>query len=203
MIRTLDVLFSLIGIIVLSPVILIISLIILITAGWPVVFVQTRIGKDSKPFYFYKFRSMRMNSSNVKPVLDNLESILLEELRAKRSSYKTTSKGDARITPFGKFIRKFSLDELPQLWNILKGEMSLVGSRPDPPIQRADYEPEEWINRHRERPGLTGFAQVYGRSDSNMSDRVRYEAMWIANPSVKNYFKILFLTLSRITKGAN
>jgi len=172
--------------------------------GYPVVFVQTRIGKGGRPFFIYKFRSMVSNSQNAKrPVLETFDHLELSELKVLRDSFKTTKVGDSRITILGKTMRKYSLDELPQLWNILIGNMSVVGPRPDLPIQRVDYPKEYWIQRHALRPGLTGFAQVNGRSMSTIKERIENEQLWLVEPSIGNYFKVISLTIMRLTKGSN
>ena len=148
--RLIDVICSFIGVVVLSPLFIVIAIIIKATSKGPVFFSQKRVGKNGKEFDMYKFRSMVVNA---------------EELKEKLASQNEMSgpmfkmKDDPRVTKVGKFIRKTSIDELPQLWNVLKGDMSLVGPRPSLPKEVAQF--EEWMHRRLEvKPGLTCYWQV-------------------------------------------
>ena len=134
--RIFDIVASLMGIILLSPLFVIIALLILITDGRPIIFKQVRIGKGGKPFTIYKFRTMRQSRG-----------------------LSITKKGDPRITDIGKFLRKYKLDELPQLWNVLKGDMSIVGPRPEVP-EYVKYFPSDKKDVLSVRPGLTDLASL-------------------------------------------
>ncbi len=134
--RAFDITSSLIGLVLLSPILITIALIILITDGKPIIFKQIRIGKGGKPFTIYKFRTMRQGKG-----------------------LSITKKDDPRITPIGRFLRKYKLDELPQLWNVLKGDMSIVGPRPEVP-EYVKYFPKEIADVLSVRPGLTDLASL-------------------------------------------
>lgn len=129
------------------------------TDSGPAFYTQTRIGRNCQHFPLYKFRSMVINADKI-------------------GSYATT-KNDSRITPAGRFIRKTSIDELPQLLNVLKGDMSLIGPRPDVPAQQKLYTPEQWQQRHTVRPGITGLAQATIRSSGTMNDRIALDLDYI------------------------
>tara|TARA_B100000768_G_C11071378_1_gene286745 strand:+ start:86 stop:523 length:438 start_codon:yes stop_codon:yes gene_type:complete len=118
----------------------------------------------------------------------------LEELKKIRNQYKTTSLNDSRVTKLGSFLRKTSLDEIPQFFSVLKGDMSLVGPRPDHPIQRADYDYEVWKKRCSVKSGITGLAQISSRNTSNLKTRVDFDMYWVDNKSILLYFKILLKT---------
>lgn len=168
--RALDILGSIFGLIVLLPLFLIIAILIkLEDPKGPVIFKQKRVGKNEKEFYMYKFRSMSMNAE------EQLESLLhLNEV----SGAMFKIKNDPRVTRVGRFIRKASIDELPQLWNVLKGEMSLVGPRP--PLPR---EVEQYTQREKQRlivvPGCTGLWQVSGRSKLGFEEMVDLDLIYI------------------------
>ena len=185
-----DILFSLIAIIVLSPVMLItvISIIIDDPKGGPV-FSQIRVGKNGKEFKMYKFRSMVVDAE------DKLKE-LLEENEMDGPVFKITD--DPRITRVGKFIRKTSIDELPQLFNILKGDMSLVGPRPERPffVEKFKEEIPRYMIKHQVRPGMTGWAQVNGyRGDTSIRKRIDCDLYYIENWTMGLDIKILFLTI--------
>lgn len=173
--RIFDFTVSLLMIILLSPLMLIIGLIILIDDGAPVIFKQYRVGKDNKLFYIYKFRTMRKNTRNV--ATNELE------------------ESDAMITRSGKLLRKTSLDELPQLFNILSGKMSFVGPRPLIPeekeirILRAEY------NVYSVRPGMTGLAQVNGRDVLTYQQKAELDKEYVENRSLFGDLVILFKTV--------
>lgn len=194
-----DILFSLIAIIILSPVMLItvISIIIDDPKGGPV-FSQIRVGKNGKEFKMYKFRSMVVDAE------DRLKE-LLEENEMDGPVFKIAD--DPRITRVGKFIRKTSIDELPQLFNILKGDMSLVGPRPERPffVEKFREEIPRYMVKHQVRPGLTGWAQVNGyRGDTSIRKRIDCDLYYIENWSIGFDIKILFLTIFKgfINKNA-
>lgn len=173
--RLLDIILSLIAIIITLPIFLITGILVLIFLGKPAIFRQKRPGKKEKIFTMYKFRTM----SNKKDKDGNL---LPNELR---------------ITKFGSFLRKTSLDEIPEFINILKGDMSFVGPRP----LRVDYLPlynKEQKHRHDIRPGLTGLAQVSGRNNITWSEKFKYDLDYISNITFLNDLKIILLTIEKV-----
>lgn len=186
--RTFDIIFALLAIIVTSPIILLSFLLLAIEDGFPVIFQNLRIGERGEPFMLYKLRSMYRKFS-IGPQFDKSEKKNLEmerELITKQSIkegpvYKIAN--DPRITPVGNWIRRWSIDELPQFWNVLKGDMSVVGPRPHQPREVAAYLPH-----HRRvfaiRPGITGIAQISGRSDLEFEDEVRLDSWYIENWSL-------------------
>ncbi|MDX5385792.1 MAG: sugar transferase [Alteromonadaceae bacterium] len=173
--RIFDILASAFGLLLLSPVILIVAWQVRRKLGSPVFFRQTRPGLNGKPFEMVKFRTMRdAVDENGKPLPDS-----------------------ERITPFGRFLRSTSLDELPELWNVLKGDMSLVGPRP----LLMEYLPlysKEQYRRHEVRPGVTGWAQVNGRNAISWEDKFRLDVWYVDNQSLWLDVKILFLTVKRV-----
>lgn len=173
--RFFDVLASLCGLIVLSPVIAIVAWKISRKLGSPVLFRQVRPGKDGKPFEMIKFRTMLdAVDSNGNPLPDS-----------------------ERMTPFGSFLRSSSLDELPGLWNVLKGDMSLVGPRP----LLVEYLPlysTEQGRRHDVRPGLSGWAQVNGRNAISWEDKFKLDVWYVDNCSFWLDIKIIFLTIKKV-----
>lgn len=189
LIRVFDVFFSLIALLVFVPIVLLISLLILFSMGSPVFFVQKRLGLKGKVFSVYKFRSM----SNATIEEQNFEKV---------NEYAVKLKNDPRITPLGNFLRKTSLDELPQFWNVLKGDMSFVGPRPWVP-QEYELIPKDWHSRLSAKPGITGLAQINGRSDLAMDKIVENDMQWVENQSISNYFIILFRTFVYTFKMKN
>lgn len=150
--RAMDIVLAMAALLALAPLLLGAALAIALETGLPVLFRQTRVGLNGREFGMYKFRSMVKNAAQVGP-------------------YFTTD-NDPRITRVGRFVRRTSIDELPQLINVLKGEMSLVGPRPDVPAQRSLYTPVDWAQRCSVRPGITGLAQALYRSDSTEVQRL-------------------------------
>ena len=176
--RAMDIAGSLVGIIILSPFLVIISIAVKVTSRGPVIFKQERVGLHNKPFYMYKFRSMEQQTE-------------ADEKKA------WTVKNDPRVTNIGKILRKTSLDELPQLFNILKGDMSLVGPRPERPlfVEKFKEEIPRYMIKHQVRPGLTGWAQVNGyRGDTSIRKRIEYDLYYIENWSFGFDIKIILLT---------
>jgi exopolysaccharide biosynthesis polyprenyl glycosylphosphotransferase len=164
---------------VLSPLFLLIAIIQKATTKGPVLYSHERIGRDKKRFILYKFRSM----------------FHLSETKENRY---WTEENDSRITPFGNILRKTNLDELPQLYNILKGDMSFVGPRPEQPkfVEEFSKEIPNYPNRHRVKSGLTGWAQVNGlKGDTSISERVRYDIYYVENWSIWLDLKIIALTV--------
>lgn len=185
------------GLVLFFPVIFIIGLLIKRGSPGPVFFVQKRVGKQGNFFFMYKFRSMYVTKSDNGVIPEGMSA---EEARLK---YKTTVKDDPRITPIGKFIRKYFLDELPQLINVLKGEMSLVGPRPYTPSEVVDYKPTHWESRHSVKPGITGLSQLFinGRKGKHYS-RICLDIAYIKNQSFSLDIYILFKTFFKLIKGA-
>lgn len=177
--RAFDIILSTLSIIVFSPVIIITSLIMKLTSPGPLIFKQERIGQNRKPFNMYKFRSMK-----VQCIEDEVN--------------QWTTKEDCRITKLGAFIRKTSIDELPQLFNVLKGDMSLIGPRPERPffVDKFKEEIPKYMIKHHVRPGMTGWAQVHGwRGDTSIDKRIEYDIYYIENWSFTIDIKILWLTI--------
>ncbi|HEX4996905.1 MAG TPA: sugar transferase [Terriglobia bacterium] len=188
--RAVDVVGSLAALILLSPLFLVSAILIKLTSRGPVLFRQKRIGRDGREFTFLKFRSMVVNNdpSIHKEYVQNL----IERKNGSGVVYKMTD--DPRITPVGRFLRRTSLDELPQFFNTLRGDMSLVGPRPPIP-----YELEKYALWHRRRvlevkPGITGPWQVHGRSRTTFDEMVRMDLRYIRNQSLWLDLKILFKT---------
>ncbi len=176
--RAMDIFGAIVAIILFSPVMLLFAVLIKATSKGPLIYKQTRVGLHNKPFEMYKFRSMEMQPE-------------AEERKA------WTVKNDPRVTSVGKFMRKTSIDELPQLFNILKGDMSLVGPRPERPffVEKFREEIPRYMVKHQVRPGLTGWAQIHGyRGDTSIRKRIEYDLYYIENWTVGLDIKILFLT---------
>lgn len=176
--RCMDVIGSLVGIVLTSPIMLISAILVKCSSPGPVIFKQERVGLHNKPFYMYKFRSMEQQNPR-------------EEKKA------WTVKNDPRVTGIGKFLRKTSLDELPQLFNILKGDMSLVGPRPERPlfVEKFREEIPRYMVKHQVRPGLTGWAQVNGlRGDTSIRKRIEYDIYYIENWTLWFDVRIIFMT---------
>lgn len=173
--RLVDFVLSLFGLIVLSPVIVIVAWCIRRKLGSPVIFSQVRPGLGGKPFRMVKFRTMRdAFDADGNPLPDS-----------------------QRMTAFGSFLRASSLDELPELWNVLKGDMSLVGPRPLLMEYLPLYSPEQY-RRHEVRPGVSGWAQVNGRNALSWEDKFKLDVWYVDNRSIWLDFKIIFLTLKKV-----
>ncbi|BFK82363.1 sugar transferase [Clostridium baratii] len=183
--RLIDLLGSVIGLIVLSPIILIVSLLIKFESKGPVIFSQDRMGKDGKVFKMYKFRSMVVNAEELKEKLK-------EQNEMSGPMFKM--KEDPRVTKVGKFIRKTSIDELPQLINILKGDMSLVGPRPSLPKEVEQF--EDWMMERLEvKPGLTCYWQVSGRNNIDFEDWMKLDIKYIRERNTLTDIKLIFKTV--------
>lgn len=201
--RTLDIIGAILGLIILSPLFLFIAMAIKLTSEGPV-FADTpmRVGKDGKLFKMYKFRSMIANAHKLLRTDPRFIKLYKEY---KKSSYKLAK--DPRITSFGKFIRKYSLDELPQLVNVLKSEMSLVGPRA--------YYPDELSQQQKNypktakfvriillgKPGITGVWQVTGRSEINFDKRVKLDALYVRRKSVLYDLRVIVKTIPAVLSG--
>lgn len=175
--RILDFILSLLALIILSPLMIIIYIIVRIKLGKPVIFRQKRPGKNEKIFTLYKFRTMTDKTDEQGNLLPDEE----------------------RLTKFGKVLRSTSLDELPELVNILKGDMAIVGPRPLL-IKYLPYYTEEERHRHDAKPGLTGLAQVSGRNTVNWKERFEIDLKYIQNITLKQDIKIIFNTIKKVIK---
>lgn len=183
--RIIDLVCSLIGIIALSPVFLIVGIIIKLDSKGSAIFSQKRVGKGGKEFKMYKFRSMVVNA-------EELKEKLLHQNEMSGPMFKM--KDDPRITKIGRFIRKTSIDELPQLINVIKGDMSLVGPRPSLPKEVAKFEP--WMMRRLDvKPGLTCYWQVSGRNNIDFDDWMRLDIKYVQDRSIKLDIKLIFKTV--------
>lgn len=186
--RIVDIFGALFGIILFSPVMLITAILVKLTDGGPIIYAQERVGLHNKPFKMYKFRSMAV-----------------QKLSEEKS--KWTTPNDPRVTAVGRFIRKTSIDETPQFFNVLKGNMSLVGPRPERPfyVEKFREEIPHYMIKHQVRPGLTGWAQVNGfRGDTSIQKRIDHDLYYIENWTLGFDFKIMFLTIFKgfINKNA-
>jgi len=173
--RFLDILIAVLGLIMLAPVYLILAFFIRREMGSPVIFNQTRPGKDSKPFQMIKFRTMRNEITSDGQSLSDSE----------------------RLTPLGQKLRSTSLDEIPELWNVLKGDMSLVGPRP----LLMEYLPlytEEQARRHDVRPGITGWAQVNGRNAISWEEKFAVDVSYVDNRTIWLDLKIIWMTIKKV-----
>lgn len=202
--RIIDVTGSALGLAVLSPLLLLISVLIKLTSEGPVLFRQTRLGQNGKEFTFLKFRSMYVNSDATvhKEYVTHFiagKAPMKESADHKSSAYKVID--DPRVTPLGRILRKTSLDELPQLVNVLKGEMSLVGPRPPLPYECARY--NVWHLRRivEAKPGITGLWQVCGRSRTSFDDMVRLDLQYAKRWSLSLDFVILLRTFPAVLSG--
>lgn len=186
--RIIDIVGSIVAIIISSPVMLFTAIAVKVTSPGPIIFSQERVGLHNKSFHMYKFRSMEMQKKS-----------------AEQKAW--TTKNDPRVTQVGRFIRRTSIDELPQLFNILKGDMSLVGPRPERPlfVEKFREEIPRYMIKHQVRPGLTGWAQINGyRGDTSIRKRIEYDLYYIENWTMGFDIKILFLTIFKgfINKNA-
>lgn len=190
--RALDIVLAALGLICLTPVFLIVAILIkLEDPRGPIFFGQIRVGKDEKPFRMYKFRSM---VSNAEELLHGL----LKQNEIHGAMFKM--KADPRITRVGKFIRKTSIDELPQLWNVIIGDMSIVGPRPPLPREVAEYTSYDKL-RLKAMPGCTGLWQISGRNELSFDEMVELDLVYIEQRSMFVDFKIMFKTF-RLLLGA-
>lgn len=186
--RAVDIVGSLVGIVLFSPVMVIVAIAIKLTSPGPIIYCQERVGLHNRPFKMYKFRSMTVQDPG-------------------KEKSRWTTPGDARVTNIGKIIRKTSIDETPQFFNILFGDMSLVGPRPERPffVEKFKEEIPRYMIKHQVRPGLTGWAQVNGyRGDTSIIKRIEHDLYYIENWTLGFDFKIMFLTVFKgfINKNA-
>ena len=182
--RLVDIVASLAALLLLSPLLLGTALAVALESGLPVLFRQTRVGRHGRTFGMFKFRSMVRDAASIGPW--------------------HTGANDPRITRVGRFIRRTSLDELPQLINVLTGDMSLVGPRPDVPAQQSLYTPADWALRCSVRPGITGLAQALYRSTSTEAQRLEADLRYAREASLWLDLKICWWTVRRLGgQGAN
>jgi exopolysaccharide biosynthesis polyprenyl glycosylphosphotransferase len=184
--RLIDIVASLIALIILSPLFLILAVLVKLSSKGPVFFKQERIGINGKPFNIIKFRTMYVGAEKNGPQL--------------------SSSDDKRITPLGKFLRKTRLDEFPQFWNVLKGDMSIVGPRPERQfyIDQISAKDPQYLYLHKVRPGITSWGQVkygYAENVDEMVQRMKYDLLYIRNMSLSLDFKIMFYTIAIIIKA--
>ena len=176
--RAFDIAGSLVCIVLFSPVMAVFALLVRFSSPGPLIFRQERVGLRNRPFMMYKFRSM-----------------VVQDAGSEKSRW--TTRNDPRVTGIGKFMRKSSIDELPQLFNVLKGDMSLVGPRPERPffVEKFQEEIPRYMVKHQVRPGMTGWAQIHGlRGDTSIRKRIDYDLYYIENWTIGLDLKILFLT---------
>ena len=194
--RLFDIVFSLFAIIITLPITIPIAIIIKLTDGGSIIYGHERVGKDGKKFKMLKFRSMCMNADK------KLKEILKNDSKAKEEWEKTFKlKNDPRITPIGKFLRKTSLDELPQFINVLKGEMSVVGPRPVVEEELKKYYKDKAELYKSVKPGVTGYWQVEGRSDTDYNERIKMDEYYIKNRSFLMDLKIILKTIKVMITG--
>ncbi|MES5896812.1 sugar transferase [Bacillus cereus group sp. RP43] len=199
--RGVDILISCLVLLFTAPLMLIIALLIKLEDGGPVLFIQKRTGKDNKPFNIYKFRSMyKFNHNKQRPVEVKYDWIhgVPEDF-----VFKKTEGHDPDITKIGLFLRKTSLDELPQFLNVLKGDMSIVGPRPEI-TEITKYYSKEQQKRLKVKPGITGWAQIHGRSDMNNGQKLELDMYYVENHSLLLDIFIILKTVKVVltTKGA-
>jgi len=168
--RALDIVLSIILLIVFFPALLLVALLIRFKMGSPIFFIQARAGKSSKSFPLFKFRTMQVETPTNRQLTP-----------------------EQRVTPLGQQLRRLSLDELPQLWNVLRGDLSLVGPRPLPLIYLNRYSPDQ-ARRHEVLPGITGWAQINGRNAISWEEKFKLDVWYVTHRSLFLYFKILMLT---------
>jgi exopolysaccharide biosynthesis polyprenyl glycosylphosphotransferase len=188
--RLTDIAIAAAGLVVLAPFMAVISILIRLTSPGPVIFRQVRCGLNGRRFLFYKFRSMCQNAEELKPAL--------EHLNTRETVFKIPH--DPRLTPVGRYLRKFSIDEWPQLWNVLRGDMSLVGPRPAVPSEVDRY--QRWQRRRlRMRPGLTCLWAISGRDNVDFETWMKLDMQYIDNWSLALDWKILLRTIPQVLMG--
>ena len=184
--RFFDIIAALLILLILSPLMLITAVLIKLTSRGPVVFKQERLGRDGKVFVMYKFRSMKVNSEHT-------------------GSGVYSGAGDTRVTRLGRILRATSIDELPQMINILRGDMSFIGPRP--PLTYHPWPPDRYTDEQRRmfevRPGISGWAQVHGRKGVEWNERIRMNVWYVDHVSFLLDVKILFLTIARVITNAD
>ncbi len=179
--RLLDIIISLAILLFVFPLLLVLMVCIMAETSGSPLFMQTRIGKNGKQFTLIKLRSMVKNAAQI-------------------GSFQTSA-SDARITSVGRFLRMTSFDELPQMWNVLVGDMSLIGPRPETPQQESLYTHSDWQLRHIVKPGITGLAQVSGRSNLSPEQRLKFDLEYVSNYNFLMDIKIVIKTLLIVVTG--
>jgi lipopolysaccharide/colanic/teichoic acid biosynthesis glycosyltransferase len=200
--RCLDVAGSLTLLLLLSPVFVLIALLMKLTSPGPILFRQTRIGQLAKPFTMLKFRTMRVDADprlHHEFVTKFINSSAQLHPVGRKAVFKLTN--DPRVTPIGRILRKASLDELPQLWNVLRGDMSLVGPRPPLDYEVEHYRPWHWRRVLEAKPGITGLWQVTGRSQTTFDEMVRLDLRYVRTRSLWTDIKILLATPRAVLSG--
>ena len=185
--RSFDVVATGLGLLLLSPFLLLLALLVKLSSPGPVFYKQARVGRDGREFQMVKFRSMRTDAEQ-------------------QSGPVWTTEDDPRVTGIGKILRRYSLDELPQLWNVLRGDMSLVGPRPERRVfvEKFSQEMPRYFERHRVQSGLTGWAQIHGlRGNTSISERTLYDLHYVENWSLTLDVKILLMTIHHVLRGDN
>lgn len=190
--RTIDIVLSAIGLIVLSPLMFVIAVIIKLESKGKVFFKHKRIGKDGKEIYIYKFRTMVENAEEL------IKKFTPEQMKEFKENFKLEN--DPRVTKIGKILRKTSLDELPQMLNIFKGELSIIGPRPiiEEELEKYGNNKDKFLSV---TPGLTGYWAANGRSDTSYEERMKMELYYVDNISFKMDLKIFFRTIFVVVKG--
>jgi lipopolysaccharide/colanic/teichoic acid biosynthesis glycosyltransferase len=199
--RAVDLLIGLVALILAFPIMVILGLIIVCIDGGPIFFVQDRVGLDLRPFKMFKFRTMRRDAEETlvswKETNDPRWREYLE------NNFKISD--DPRLLPFGRLLRRYSLDELPQIWNVVLGEMSMVGPRPLPILQHdemdRDYEARALVLRSCVRPGITGLWQVSGRSSTTFQELLMHDLRYVESVSLWNDAVILSKTVRAVLSG--
>lgn len=196
--RIFDIIVSITALTLLLPVFIIVYLYVKSDSEGPVFFKQTRIGRNSVQFVLFKYRSMYFSTPQQSKVGKE------HSKQAARNNYQTTVVNDPRITKAGRFIRKYYLDELPQLINVLRGDMSIVGPRPDAPVQEVDYSISQWERRHRVTPGMTGLAQLYqGNAKFTASTRIALDLFYAKKSSLCFDMSLLLRTIMHVLRGSS
>lgn len=182
--RAFDIILSITVLLITLPFLIILAIIIFIDDRGNPIFKQKRVGLNCETFNIYKFRSMKTNASSLGPYY--------------------TQDNDSRVTRIGRFIRRTSIDELPQLINVLLGDMSIVGPRPDVPDQQSSYIESDWKKRHLVKPGITGLSQSTLRSDASPSERLKNDLDYVEEHNFRIDMKIIYLTIIQLLKkGGN
>ncbi len=185
--RTFDLVLSALALLVLAPVLLVLALAVKLTSRGPVFYRQERVGRDGREFDMLKFRTMRTDAEQA-------------------SGPVWAQEDDPRVTPLGRALRRWSLDELPQFWNVLRGDMSLVGPRPERQVfvEQFSEQMPRYFERHRVKSGLTGWAQVNGlRGNTSIEDRTLFDLHYVENWSVWLDLRILLMTVHHVLRGEN
>jgi lipopolysaccharide/colanic/teichoic acid biosynthesis glycosyltransferase len=189
--RVMDVILVVMGLLAIWPLLVLVAIAIKLESRGPAFFVQSRVGKDSRLFGMVKFRSMVANAEALRAAI---------EANSDRDGICFKAKDDPRITRVGRFLRRTSLDELPQLWNVLIGQMSLVGPRPALPVEVTAY-PAHAMERLGVLPGITGLWQVSGRADLSFDDMVALDVDYVRNHGVRRDIAILWRTIGVVASG--